>query len=66
MNPKEELAKLQKKQRDEFRALIARMITERPDLLYAEIGEMYGLTAARIAQIAVEHDVRRPRGPKAR
>ena len=66
MNPRDRLAKLQKWQRDEFERsiAIAREIRERPDRDYAEIGTRYGLTAGRVAQIAVKFKVRRRRGPK--
>jgi hypothetical protein len=68
MNPRDRLAKLQKRQRAEFErsVAIAKEIRERPDRDYAEIGRRFKLTAGRIAQIAVAHKVRRKRGPKAR
>ena len=66
MNPRDGLAKLQKRQCDEFErsTAIAREIRERPDRDYAEIGARYRLTAGRVAQIAVKFKVRRRRSPK--
>lgn len=68
MNPKAQFAKLQRKQRAEFErsVAIAKEIRERPGLSYQEIGARYGLTAGRVAQLAVKFKVRRKRGPKAR
>jgi hypothetical protein len=64
MNPRDRLLKLQRQQRAEFEQSIAKEIQEYPGRDYAEIGRRYKLTAARIAQLAVKHGVRRPRGPK--
>jgi hypothetical protein len=68
MNPRDRLAKLQKRQRAEFErsVAIAEEIREHPGLSYREIGAKYGLTAGRVAQLAVKFKVRRKRGPKAR
>jgi hypothetical protein len=64
MNPGDRLAKLQRQQRDEFEESIAKEIRERPERDYIEIGRGFGLSDARIAQIAVKRKVRRRRGPK--
>ena len=58
------MAKLQRQQRDEFEKLIAKAIRDCPECLYAEIGRKFGITAGRIAQIAVKQKVQRRRGPK--
>jgi uncharacterized protein YdbL (DUF1318 family) len=58
------LARLQKQQRNAFEASIAKAIRTCPDCSYAEIGKEFGLTAGRIAQIALKFKVRRKRGPK--
>jgi hypothetical protein len=63
-NPRDRLAKLQRRQRDEFEKSIAKAIRECPTCLYSEIGKGFQLTAGRIAQIAVKYKVRRRRGPK--
>jgi uncharacterized protein YdbL (DUF1318 family) len=63
-NVRATLARLQKKQRLAFEASIAKAIRECPDCSYQEIGKEFGLTAGRIAQIAVKFKVRRKRGPK--
>jgi hypothetical protein len=65
MNARDRFANLQRRQRDEFERSIAREIGERPGSSYREIGARFGLTAGRIAQLAVKLGVRRPRGPKA-
>jgi hypothetical protein len=64
MNAKTKLEQLQRQQRDEFEALIAKAIKTCPECLYSTIGKRFGLTAGRIAQIAVKYNVRRKRGPK--
>ena len=59
MNPRDKLLKLQRKQRAEFEQLIVTDIQERPGLSYLEIGAMFGLTAGRVAQIAIKYNCRR-------
>ena len=39
-------------------------IKECPDLLYCDIAKAFGITEGRIGQLAVKHQVQRPRGPK--
>jgi hypothetical protein len=65
MNPRDKLLKLQRKQRAEFEKLIVSDIRKLPDLSYIEIGARYGLTAGRVAQIAVKYGVRRDWAPMA-
>jgi len=65
MNPRDRFKKSQKHQRDDFERLIAREFGERPGSSYREIGARFGLTAGRVAQIAVKFKVRRrPRLPR--
>jgi hypothetical protein len=63
-NPRDRLAKLQRRQRDEFEESVAEEIRGCPESPYEEIGRRFKLTAGRIAQIAVKFKVRRRRGPK--
>jgi len=60
MNPRDRLAR----QRAEFESSIARMILERPDRNYSEIGKRFGLSVARVSQLAVKYKVQKPRGPR--
>lgn len=64
MNPRDRFRKSQQRQRDDFERSIANEIRDRPGLSYIEIGHRFGLSAGRVAQLAVKHQVRRRRGPK--
>jgi hypothetical protein len=48
---------------EQFELAIVKIIVECPDT-YADIAKQFGLSPARVAQIAIKHNVRRPRGPK--
>lgn len=43
-------------------AQVAHTIIEHPELSYTDIGKQYGVSATKVARIAVQHDIQRPRG----
>ncbi|GEM_PF-3835691 len=50
--------------KERFRRQIRKVVASRPDLSYAEIGVMFGVTSMTVWSVAREYGLRRKRGPK--
>lgn len=59
---REQLEKSVRRMRDDFRKSIAREIEKNPRSTHQQIGKKFGISAARVSQIATEQGIRRPRG----